>query len=129
MLLTAFHTARILMLGAAKTRRYMPTKRPRISLTITDDIAHALEEFREATGTSPASFITGLLIEALPMIRSVTKAAQVAKKDKAEAFGVLSSTLAEALHDASGLQMEILEEGHKVRRARHDLAKKTKEDN
>lgn len=105
----------------------MPTKRPRISLTITDEIAHALDEFREATGTSPASFITGLLLEALPMIRSVSRAAELAKKDKAEAYGVLSSTLAEALHDGAGLQMEILEEGHKVRRARHDLAKHTKE--
>lgn len=107
----------------------MPTKRPRLSLTITPEIAHALDEFREATGTSPASFITGLLLEALPMIRSVARAAQVAKSDKAQAFDVLSSTLAEALHDGSGLQMEILEEGHKVRRARHDVAKHTTKEN
>jgi len=107
----------------------MPTKRPRICLTITPEIAHALDEFRQATGTSPASFVTGLLLEALPMIRNVSRAAELAKKDKAEAFSVLSTTLAEALHDGAGLQLEILEEGHKVRRARHDVAKPPKEDN
>jgi hypothetical protein len=65
----------------------------------------------------------------MPMIRSVTRAAEMAKKDKAEAFGVLSTTLAEALHDGAGLQLEILEEGHKVRRARHDAARKAPKEN
>lgn len=107
----------------------MPSRKPRLALTIPDELAHVLAEFREATGVSPASFVTSMLIDAMPMIRSVTRAAQMAKTDKAEAFGVLSSTLAEALHDGAGLQLEILEEGHKVRRARHDVAKPPKEDN
>ena len=107
----------------------MPSRKPRLALTIPDELAHVLAEFREATGVSPASFVTSMLIDAMPMIRNVTRAALIAKSDKAQAFDVLSSTLAEALHDGSGLQMEILDESHKVRRARHDVAKKTKEDN
>lgn len=107
----------------------MPSKKPRLALTIPDDLAQVLAEFREATGVSPASFVTGMLIEAMPMIRNVTRAALVAKSDKAQAFDVLSSTLAEALHDGAGLQMEILDETHKVRRARHDLAKNTTKEN
>lgn len=87
-------------------------------LTITHELSEALAEFRDATGTSPASFVTGLLLEALPMIRNVTRAAQLAKQQhKAEAFDVLSSTLADALHDGAGIQREILAEGHKIRRA------------
>ena len=50
------------------------------------------------------------------MIRSVTQAARLAKQGNAEAFEVLSSTLADALHDGTGLQREIMAE-HKVRRA------------
>lgn len=94
----------------------MPTIKPRLTLTIPQELADALAEFREATGTSPASFVTGLLVEALPMIRSVTHAAQLAKQGNVEAFDVLSSTLADALHDGAGLQREILAE-HKIRRA------------
>ena len=107
----------------------MPSRKPRLALTIPDDLAHVLAEFREATGVSPASFVTGMLIDAMPMIRNVTRAALISKSDKAQAFDVLSSTLAEALHDGSGLQMEILDEAHKVRRARHDIAKNPTKDN
>lgn len=107
----------------------MPSRKPRLALTIPDDLAHVLAEFREATGVSPASFVTGMLIDAMPMIRNVTRAALISKSDKAQAFDVLSSTLAEALHDGSGLQMEILDESHKVRRARHDIAKNPTKDN
>jgi len=101
-----------------KGNREMPTLKPRLTLTITPELSEALAEFRDATGTSPASFVTGLLLEALPMIRNVTHAAQLAKQQhKAEAFDVLSSTLADALHDGAGIQREILAEGHKIRRA------------
>lgn len=95
----------------------MPTLKPRLTLTITPELSEALAEFRDATGTSPASFVTSLLLEALPMIRNVTHAAQLAKQHKAEAFDVLSSTLADALHEGAGIQREILAEGHKIRRA------------
>jgi hypothetical protein len=106
----------------------MPTKKPRMMLTVPQELFDALAEFREATGTSPASFVTGMLLEALPMIRSVTQAAQLAKQGNVEAFEVLSSTLADALHEGTGVQRELMAE-HKVRRAAGTpKARQTKED-
>lgn len=95
----------------------MPTKKPRLMLTIPPELAHALDEFREATGTSPASFVTSLLVEALPMIQSLTKAARLAKQNNAEALDVFSETVADALCQVAGVQRDLLEHSHKIRRA------------
>ena len=59
----------------------MPSKNPRMMLTLPPELAHAFEEFREATGTAPASFVTHLLMESLPMIRSITEASRAAARD------------------------------------------------
>lgn len=104
----------------------MPSKNPRMMLTLTPELAKAFDEFREATGTAPASFVTHLLMESLPMIRSITEASRAAARDQQEALGILQSALGTALHQGTSVQLEILEAGTALRRARGTKPKKAK---
>lgn len=104
----------------------MPSKNPRMMLTLTPELAKAFDEFREATGTAPASFVTHLLMESLPMIRSITEASRAAARDQQEALGILQSALGTALHQGTSVQLEMLEAGTALRRARGTKPKKAK---
>lgn len=104
----------------------MPSKNPRMMLTLPPELAHAFEEFREATGTAPASFVVRLLMESLPMIRSVTEASRAAAKDQQEALDILQSAMGAALHQGASAQLEMLEAGTALRRARGTKPKKAK---
>lgn len=106
----------------------MPSKNPRMMLTLTPELAKAFDEFREATGTAPASFVSRLLVESLPMIRSVTEASRAAAKDQQEALGILQSALGAALHQGSSAQLEMLEASSSIRRARGTKPKKASHD-
>lgn len=103
----------------------MPSKNPRMMLTLTPELAKAFDEFREATGTAPASFVVHLLIESLPIIQSVTRASLAASRDQREALDIMQSALSAALHQGTSTQLE-LDEARSIRRARGFKPKKAK---
>ena len=103
----------------------MPSKNPRMMLTLTPELAQAFNEFRDATGTAPASFVTHLLMESLPMIQSVTRATLAAARDQQEALDIMQSALSAALHQGTSTQLE-LDEARSIRRARGTKPKKAK---
>ena len=104
----------------------MPSVKRRMNLTIPDELGHAFDEFREATGPAPASFVVQMLVEAIPMLESITKAARMAKQGNLEAYDILHSTLAGALHQGTGIQHDMLEKSSQLRKARSDTPKKRK---
>ena len=95
----------------------MPTNLKRISLSLPPELEHALNELREATGVSPASFIVEMMTEAVPMIHSIVEAANLAKRNNADAFQVLGEALTEAMHQGSSVQMELIEANRKIRKS------------
>jgi len=100
----------------------MATKKRRMMLSLPPELEHAFDEFREATGTAPASFVVEMLMQAVPMIESVSKAARMAKQGHIEAYDVLNATLAGALHQGMGVQHDMLEKTSQLRKARSDAA-------
>lgn len=100
----------------------MATQKRRMMLSLPPELEHALDEFREATGTAPASFVVEMLMQAVPMIKSVSKAAQMAKQGNLEAFDVLNASLADALHEGTGVQRDMLGKSSQIRKARSDAA-------
>lgn len=100
----------------------MTTQKRRMMLSLPPELEHALDEFREATGTAPASFVVEMLMQAVPMIESISKAARMAKQGNLEAFDVLSNSLAGALHQGMGVQTDMLEKSSQLRKARSDAA-------
>lgn len=100
----------------------MPSNKRRMMLTLPDELAHAFDDFREATGTAPSSFVVEMLMQAVPMIDSVSKAARMAKQGNLEAFDILNNSLAGALHHGMGVQTDMLEKSSQLRKARSDAA-------
>lgn len=104
----------------------MATKLKRISVCLTPELEHALNDLREASGIAPASFITQLMTESLPMIQALAQANRALKHDQAEAFDVLSSFLASAMHQGSETQLELMENTRKLRRTAGVVGKRRK---
>lgn len=95
----------------------MPTNLKRISISLPPELEHALNDLREATGVSPASFIVEIMTEAVPMIRSITQAATMAKQNNADAFQVLGEALTEAMHQGTAVQMDLIEATRRIRKS------------
>lgn len=104
----------------------MPTKLKRISICLPPEVEHALNDLREASGIAPASFITQIITESLPMIQALTKANRALKHDQAEAFEVLGQALATAMHQGTETQLELIETRRKVRRTAGVVGKRRK---
>jgi hypothetical protein len=104
----------------------MPTQKRRMLLTLPDELSNAFDDFREATGTAPASFVTQLLLEALPMITSITQATIAAKKDQLQAVNILQEAMASALHQGTSTQLDMYETSTQLRKARSDHKRKSK---
>lgn len=104
----------------------MPTNLKRISISLPPELEHALNDLREATGIAPASFIVEIMTEAIPMVKSFTQAANLAKRDKTEAFQVLGEALTEAMHQGSSAQMELIDATRKVRKSAGVVGKRRK---
>lgn len=99
----------------------MPTKKPRLVVTLEADLDQAITELAEATGTSKSSLAAQLLRESMPAMKILAKAAQAAKAKQADTFDLLTQALFEAQAKAGQMGLELLEEKGKLRRAQGAL--------
>ena len=104
----------------------MATKLKRISVCLPPEVEHALNELREASGIAPASFITQIITESLPMIQAMSQAHRALKHDQADAFDVLANALASAMHQGTETQLQLIETTRKVRRTAGVVGKRRK---
>ena len=103
----------------------MPTKKPRVNVTLEPEVYQALKEFQQATNSSISSFIASIVQEALPAIRGLTKAAKLAHKNNLEAFDLLQQQMLEATQKASQISLDI----HETKKALHRTAGPKNDDN
>ena len=96
----------------------MPTKKPRIYVTLEPEVHEALREFQEASGTSPASFISQVMTNSLGMLRGLTRAAKLANEKNLDAFDLLQEQLLEATHKATQMGLNLHTERTNIRRAK-----------
>lgn len=87
----------------------MPSKNPRMMLTLTPELAKAFEEFREATGTAPASFVVNMLVEAIPAINAITQATKALAKNQDHALTIMQDVLSDVLHQGTAVQLDMYE--------------------
>lgn len=85
----------------------MPTKRPRINVTITPELHQALVEFRRASGMSSASLISQLLSETVPVINAMTEAYKVAKKSPQQAAQVMRDLVTNTHVQVAQMQLDM----------------------
>ena len=89
--------------------------RHRLTLSITPELKHALDELNEATGVAAASFVGEIIESNIPMIRGIAEAARKAKEEPARALELMQRAMLEALHGVSEVQLELMDEQTKLR--------------
>lgn len=101
----------------------MPSKNRRMMLTLTPELAKAFDEFREATGTAPASFVVSMLVEAIPAINAITQASKALAKNQDHAMSIMQDVLSDALHQGAAVQLDMYEK-KALRKARTEKPSK-----
>lgn len=89
--------------------------RHRLTLSITPELKHALDELNEATGVAAASFVGEIIESNVPMILGIAEAARKAKEEPARALELMQRAMLEALHGVSEVQLELMDEQAKLR--------------
>lgn len=89
--------------------------RHRLTLSITPELKHALDELNEATGVAAASFVGEIIEGNIPMIRGIAEAVRKAKEEPARALELMQRAMLEALHGVSEVQLELMDEQNKLR--------------
>lgn len=94
----------------------MPTKLPRITITVNPETRQLLQELEDLSGQPASSFIRELLEQAgQQLFQPMIQAMKLAKDKKDEAWDVLNNALAQAQHSGAQLSLAIHEEKRKAR--------------
>ena len=89
--------------------------RHRLTLSISPELKHALEELNEATGVAAASFVGEIIEGNIPMILGIAEAAKRAKEGPGRALEIMQRAMVEALHGVTETQLELMDEQTKLR--------------
>ena len=104
----------------------MPSKNRRMMLTLPPDLSAALDDYREATGLAPSSFVVELLVECIPAIQATAEAVRAVESNQAKAIGIMSHAMSSALHEGTEAQLELIEAKSKVRKTSKRAPRKAK---
>ena len=85
----------------------MPTTKPRLSITLSPESRAALDALSEAAGVSAASFIAGLVHDAIPVIEATTRALRAARTQPQKAADILNSEVVRAVAKVAQGQLEL----------------------
>lgn len=89
--------------------------RHRLSLSISPELKHALDELNAATGVAAASFVGEIIEGNIPMILALAEAARKAKAEPAKALELMQRYLIEASQEVDQTQLELAEQQSKLR--------------
>lgn len=96
----------------------MPTKNPRMGLSLPPEVHKALKDLSDATGTSASAFVVEILTSSLPAIKGITQAALMARTNPGKALVAFSELMLEAQSDVAQTQLEFVREGRQLRAAK-----------
>lgn len=95
----------------------MPSKLPRISVSLSIEAKVALDALSEAAGVSASSFVGGLIQDAIPIIEATTRAIAAARTQPQKAADILNEQVVKANVMLAQQQLE-LADAIKVRKMR-----------
>lgn len=102
----------------------MATTKKRIYVTVPPELETALNDLRDATGVSPASFIAEIMTDAVPMIRGITQAAIEAKKSPGNALQLMQRVMLQGLNEMTNQQMMLIDEQTALRKSTKSIPAK-----
>lgn len=85
----------------------MPSENTRVNLTLPDDVIGVLDRLGAVTGAGRATIVREWLMEALPALNELVKAAEMASQKNIDAFLVMGKVLRDLNADADQLQLDI----------------------
>lgn len=100
----------------------MPTKNPRISVTLSPESKAALDALADVAGVSASSFIGSLVHDAIPIIEATTRALVVARTQPQKAADILNEQVVKANVMLAQQQLQLADE-IKVRKMRRTRRK------
>ena len=89
--------------------------RHRLTLSISPELKHALDELNAATGVAAASFVGEIIEGNIPMILALAEAARKAKAEPAKALELMQRYLIEASQEVDQTRLELDEQQTKLR--------------
>lgn len=81
----------------------MPSQKPRIALTVPDDINQTLERLYKLTGTPKTKLIVEMLEQYIPILDQAADAIEQINKDKENAKGIAKKFAQDMLFDGNDL--------------------------
>lgn len=106
----------------------MPSKNRRMMLTLPPELAAALDDYREATGLAPSSFVVELLVECIPAIQATSDAVRAVESNQAKAIGIMSNAMASAVREGAETQLELIDASTNIRAAAKRKPRKANSD-
>jgi len=89
--------------------------RQRLTLSITPELKHALDELNAATGVAGASFVVEIIERNIPMILGIAEAARNAQAEPAKALALMQGFLTQASDEADQTKLDLTEQQTKLR--------------
>jgi hypothetical protein len=96
----------------------VPTKKPRLLVTLSPEGRAALERFSKVSGVAQSSFIGSLVDDAIPVLESMTRAFEAARKSPIEAAEIMNAALVETMKNAAQEQLHFSDQAKKRARLR-----------
>lgn len=96
----------------------MPTKLPRMGLSLTPELHASLMKLSKASGTSASVFVVEMLSTALPAIEALTTALEMAKIDPAQGLALAVRNMVQVQADVNQEQLLFLDNLKTLRAAR-----------
>lgn len=85
----------------------MPTKKPRLAITLSVESRAALERFSRVSGIAASAFVAGLVEDAIPVINATTDAIEIARKSPAKAAAAMNSAVVTGVTQVVQAQLEL----------------------
>jgi predicted DNA-binding protein len=94
----------------------MPSRNPRLALTVPPDVRAAIDELAEAVGKPSSTVVVELLAEMVPQMQGLAKVARAAKSgNKAAAKRALAHMLGDSMAELMAVQQPDMFAGGKAR--------------
>ena len=102
----------------------MPSRKPRLNLTIEPETKAALDRLAEASGIAATSWANQLLNDAVPVMDAMAEAFSVVKSSPKKSAGIMHDLLRGAMAKGAQASLELTEERSKLRKRGTGVKKK-----
>jgi hypothetical protein len=89
--------------------------RHRLTLSISPELKHALDELNDATGVAAASFVGGILEGQAQTFLSIAQAIRKANAEPARKLEIIQAALSQGIETVNEIQLDFLDAQSKLR--------------